>query len=95
MAEFKGPFGAKIGKAEFDKYVTRFQQNNPKKTKSVIFHRETFERILSNPDVFSVSVFYGEGDDGLDTVLLVGRDKNNELIYATAENRGGPCPPYC
>jgi hypothetical protein len=94
MSEFKGPFGAKINKLEFDKYVDRYQRKNPKKTQSVLFHREAFERILSNPEVFSISVFFGEGDDGIDTVLLVGRNKNNELLEFTTENRGGPCPPY-
>lgn len=95
MAKMTGPFGERIGKADFEKYIDRFQKKNPNKTKSVIFDRGVFERLLSNPEVSSVSVFYGEGDDGTDTVLLIGRDKNNELLYATAENRGGPCPPYC
>ena len=95
MAGFTGPFGERIPKVEFEKYIDRFQKKNPGKTKSVIFDRSVFERLLNNPEVFSVSVFFGEGEDGVDTVVLVGRDKNNELLYATAENRGGPCPPYC
>jgi hypothetical protein len=88
-------FGGKISKAEFEAYINRFQKRNPDSTKSVVFDRSTFERILANPDVVSVSVFLAEDPSGKTTVVVGGRDKDNNVLDVTLENRGGPCPPYC
>ena len=95
MAEYKGPFGARITKAEFEGYKDRYQKKNGSKTKFVLFDKATFQQILDHPDVVNVAVYFGETEDEINTVMLVGTDKNNEILYATAANRGGPCPPYC
>lgn len=88
-------FGGKINKEEFNAYINRFQKRNPNSTRSVKFDRETFERILANAEVVSVSVFLAEAPDGTNTVVIGGLDKNNDILDMTLENRGGPCPPYC
>jgi hypothetical protein len=87
--------GKPISKAEFEKMHKKYDQKNPGKTKSVKFHRETFERIMSNPNTEHISVYMGEMDDDTHTVMIVGVDKNNNILYDTAEDRGSPCPPYC
>lgn len=87
--------GQKISKEEFESLKDRYQKNNPGKTKGVIFDRATFERILRHKDTHYVAVFFGETEDGVNTVVFAGYDKSNQIISATTENRGGPCPPYC
>jgi hypothetical protein len=95
MAEYKGPLGASITRAEFESYKERFQKKNKDKTRFVLFDRATFQRILDHPDVANIAVYFGETEDGINTVMLLGTDKNNDPVYPTAANRGGPCPPYC
>ena len=87
--------GQPISKDEFDKMRYRFLKKNPDQTKHVIFDRETFERILKNKDIAHISVVFGADDDDRTTVMFVGIDSKGETMYATAENRGQPCPPYC
>jgi hypothetical protein len=85
-------FGQKISQDEFESLKERYQKKNPGKTRSVIFDREVFERLLSHKTDHIV-VFFGETEDNATTVMLSAVDKDKKVIYT--ENRGGPCPPYC
>ena len=87
--------GQKISQAEGDSLKDRYQKNNPGKPKAVIFDRATFERVLGHKNTHYVAIFFGETEDGTNTVVITGYDKNNNAISETTQNRGGPCPPYC
>lgn len=87
--------GERISKEEFEKLRTRYDSKNPHRTKRVVFHKESFERILSNPAVEHIAVYMGETDENTDTVMLIGMDSKSYLLYDTAEDKGRPCPPYC
>lgn len=87
--------GRPISKDEFEKLRKNYDKNNPKKTKSVNFGKETFTRIMSHPSTETISIFYGQEDDGTDTIMLVGIDAQGRILYSTTEDKGQPCPPYC
>jgi len=87
--------GQKIDQAESNSLKERYQKNNPGKTKGVIFDRATLERVLSHRDAQFVAIFFGETEEGVNTVVISGYDKNKQEILASTQNRGGPCPPYC
>jgi hypothetical protein len=88
-------FGQSISEDEGNSLKERFQKNNPGKTRGVIFDRASFEKILAHRETHYVTVFFGETEEGVNTVVLCGYDKNHKAIAATTANRGGPCPPYC
>jgi hypothetical protein len=87
--------GQKIDQDESNSLKGRYQKNNPGKTKGVIFDRATFESVLSHREAHYVAVFFGETEEGINTVVISGLDKNRQEILASTMNRGGPCPPYC
>ena len=87
-------FGQRINQDEFDAMKVRYQKNNPGKTRSVIFNRVTFERLLKH-DTEHIVVFFGETTDNVQTVMFAAVDKEKKVLYASTEDRGGPCPPYC
>jgi len=88
-------FGQKISQDEGNSLKARFQKNNPEKTKAVIFDRAAVESVLGHRDTHYIVISFGETDDGINTVVISGYDKNNKEIGATLTDRGGPCPPYC
>ncbi|MFZ6000244.1 MAG: hypothetical protein ACOYW3_07010 [Bacteroidota bacterium] len=85
--------GERINKAEFDKITKKYRDKNPGKTRAVIMERASFERLL-NTKATHFAIYFAENDAGNDTVAIVGMS-DNKLMYDTAENRGGVCPPAC
>ena len=53
------------------------------------------ENVLGHRETHYIVISFGETDDGINTVVISGYDKNNKEIGATLTDRGGPCPPYC
>ncbi len=85
----------KISKEEFEKITKKYQKKNEGKTRAVTFDRATFERILANPETAEIAVYFAENDEGKDTAAVIGVNKSSALLYETAENLGGLCPPLC
>jgi len=85
----------KINKTEFEKLTKKYQKKNAGKTRAVIMDRESFERILANKEVKKVAIYFGETDANEDTVAVVGLNEKGTLLFDSAENRGGLCPPNC
>jgi hypothetical protein len=85
----------KIDKAHFDRVTKKYQGKNQGKTRAVIMDRASFERILAAKGVSQVAIYFAQDDAGQDTVAVVGIDGAGKVLYNTAENRGGLCPPNC
>ena len=75
--------GQAIDQKESSSLKERYQKNNPGKTKGVIFDRATLERVLSYRDAHYVAIFFGETEDGVNTVVISGLDKNRQEILAS------------
>ena len=83
----------KIPKDKFDKMTKDYQKNNPGQTHAVRFDRASIEAILaSNPK--EIAVYFSE-ENKTKTVALIGIDSTDTLMYDTATNLGGLCPPNC
>jgi exopolysaccharide biosynthesis protein len=85
----------KISKEEFDKETKRYKEKHPDGTHGVTMDRASFERILAHPGVTHVHLANALDDAGKHTLAAIGMDAKGNLIAATAENRGGLCPPNC
>lgn len=85
----------RITKEEFKKMQERYDKRNPGKTKSVRFSKETFQRILDHAETDTIAIFFGDYEDDTNTVMAIGVNAKNELLFDTGENKGNPCPPDC
>jgi len=86
--------GSPISKAEFDKMRAAYDAKHPKKTKSVLFNKESIQPLLDNPKTKSIKIFFGLNEDGAETLMLQALDDKGEETTPPV-NRGQLCPPYC
>ena len=87
--------GQSISKAEFEKMRKRWKDKNPKKTQSVEFSLESIKRVLDSPKAAGIRVYFGENDEGADTVMLVPTTEDGKSNLSFIEDRGLLCPPNC
>lgn len=86
--------GKKISKEEFDRMSKKYQDKNPGKVRFVRFTKDAVQEILT-PDAEYINVYFGELEDGSNTIMLAAADKNKKLLSSDIMDRGQPCPPYC
>ncbi len=66
------------------------------KIKGGMFHREIFDKILSQKGCVGIRYYYAKMDDGTPTIVLVGVDSlGNDMSTAAIGEATYPCPPYC
>lgn len=66
------------------------------KIKGGMFHREAFDKILSQKNVIGIRYYYAKMDNGTPTLILVGVDSTGkDMIHGMIMERISPCPPYC
>ena len=87
--------GRNISKDDFEKMRKAYQSKNPKNTHAVLFHKDSIQRVLSTPGAESVRIYFGENENGDDTVMLLAADADGNNLYTAIEDRGQLCPPYC
>lgn len=87
--------GSPISKAEFEKMKKKWKDKNPKKTQSVEFSLESLKRVVDAPGAAGMRVYFGENDEGLDTVMLVPTNTDGSSNLTYIEDRGLLCPPNC
>lgn len=86
----------KISEEQFKKMRKAYKDKNPNGSNSVKFERNTFEELMNSDDVAGVRVFFGENDEGQDTVMLVGTNaEGTDLLENGIFDYGKVCPPFC
>jgi len=84
---------AKISKEEFEKGKQKFKDKNKNQPEAIIFDSAAIKEIADkNP---KVALYFIEGDDGKNTIAVLGIDSENKLMTSLIEDKGQPCPPYC
>ena len=94
--KFTGAENHNITLEEASALVGNYQIVNPEAAKSHFFGRNAIEKILAQDGVVGVRVYYGIADDGVQHLVMVGTDSDqNDLVKGVLAERAPKCPPYC
>ena len=91
----------KISKKDAKEYTKRFRDKEEKKDPlppmpPVAFHRDAYDRILSQPGCVAVRSYPALTAEGGATVVLVGVDVDgNDLVDGELAQAADVCPPFC
>jgi hypothetical protein len=76
--------------------VRRYRERHPEAIHASMFDRAIFDKILAQPGCAGVRMYYAEGADGVQTLVLVGVDvQGNDLSGGDIGDDHFPCPPFC
>ncbi|UTW61858.1 hypothetical protein KFE98_17865 [bacterium SCSIO 12741] len=78
----------------------KWQCNRPNEPKAFRFDKSDFEHLLSEPNVAYIRIYFGEDDQGKQSVFAVGVDQADYDLTGTETNSrvydfAQPCPPTC
>ncbi len=79
------------------RYINNYK-TNPKvpSIKGGFLARNAFEKLLAQPGVIGIRIYYAQLDDGTPTFVLVGVDANGkDMNSGLLLERIWPCPPFC
>ena len=64
--------------------------------KGGMFLRKELDELLAQPGCSAVRYYYGLDANGLDSLILVGVDKDgNDMVNGVLIDGHYPCPPFC
>lgn len=76
--------------------VERYRERHPDGIHASMFDRAIFDDILAQAGCTGIRMYYAEGTDGAQTLVLVGVDaRGNDLYRGLLGEWGSPCPPAC
>ena len=90
------PRDHRIALAEAASHTRRHREAQVSAVTAETFHADQVRQLLAQPGCAALRIYYGRGEQGAPTLVLVGADA------AGADLTGGdllewplPCPPYC
>lgn len=87
--------GSKVTRDQAEKMTGRYKATNVDQTQAVLFDAKVYAEILAYPGVVKVASYFGLNDEGKRTIILIGVDSKDQLLWATAADFGSLCPPRC
>lgn len=102
--------GEDIGYEKGAKMIKNYYDQNPDDALAHFIGRDMIEKLLAQPDVAGIRMFYAQNELGLRQLVLTGTDATgkNVLEYTNVEENGEivkkkglvvggvrTCPPYC
>lgn len=87
--------GSKVTRAQAEKMMDGYKSANVQQTEAVIFDAKVYSEIIAYPGVVKVASYFGINDEGKRTIILIGVDAKDQLLWATAADFGSLCPPRC
>lgn len=91
----------RISKDDARKYTKRYRDRQKKgealpPLPAVAFHRDAYDRILSQPGCVALRSYPALTEEGEITVVMVGVDAaGNDLVDGELAQQGELCPPFC
>src|SRR5687768_13530364 len=84
--EFKPNVGAKVPKADAEKWIEKFDKERKKDTRSVFFGRDVILSILAEDTTAGISFFFARKEDSIskkdaDTLVMVGTTEDGTLLW--------------
>jgi hypothetical protein len=92
---FNGNEGETITLTEGSELTAKYRAVDPNTTKAAFMGRNLLEQILAQPDCMGIRVYYGAYNDGTNTLVFVGADKNGNDMLDIIANKGSLCPQVC
>ena len=87
------PKGHRIPLAEAAEQTKRYRES---RHSAGLFLRQELDELLAQPGCSGLRFYYGRNRDAMDTVILVGVDKNgNDISDGVLMDVHFPCPPIC
>lgn len=92
---FNGTEGGQISLEQGSALTTAYRRENPNKIIARFFGRDILERILAQENCMGIRMYYGIDENGVNELVIVGADQNeNDLIDLVADI-SSPCPHAC
>ena len=87
------PKGHRIPLSEAAEQTKRYRDSM---SKGGLFLRGELDDLLAQPGCSGLRFYYGRDKDGMDTLILVGVDKDgNDIVNGVLLDLHFPCPPVC
>lgn len=100
---YDGTEGSFLDPETAQRWIARYQDQEPFGIKAELFGKEKMMEILNQPEAIAFRVYYAKDDNEGWRLIFVGVDKDGRNLGPIAGGnaagllleRGVPCPPYC
>jgi len=93
---FDGNEGTFIPTTEATKMVADYQKGKPEEAiKAYFFGKNKLQSLLDEAGSMGIRIYYAEGEDGKQQMVLVAADADGNDLDALLLDRGSPCKPNC
>ena len=93
---FNGNEGEQVTLAEAAAWTKRYRTSNPTAIKASFYGMNKINDVLNQPGVVGIRFYNGEDSNGVNNLILVGVDANEDDITLGVIMESGPqCPSQC
>lgn len=92
---FNGNEGEQVTLAEAAAWTKRYRTSNPTAIKASFYGVNKINDVLNQPGVVGIRFYNGEDQNGVNNLILVGVDANeDDITTGIIMETGAKCPPY-
>lgn len=93
---FNGNEGEQVTLAEAAAWTKRYRTSNPNAIKATFYGINKINDVLNQPGVVGIRFYNGEDSSGVNNLILVGVDANeNDITNGIIVESGIECPSVC
>lgn len=92
---FNGKEGDLITLKEGADMTAAYREANPGATKGHFFGKDVLLEILNQTDCMGIRIYYGQDEDGVKQLVIVGANASENDILDKIADRSAPCPTQC
>jgi len=93
---FNGNEGEPVSLAEASAWTKRYRTSNPTAIKATFYGVHKINDVLNQPGVVGIRFYNGEDQNGVNNLILVGVDANeDDITNGIIIENGPPCPAQC
>jgi len=93
---FDGSEAEEFPLATAAEWTKNYRDAHPDGLKAHFFGKDILNDILAQPNCVGIRVYYALDRDGVQQMIMVGADANeNDLYDGIIAEVSRPCPPYC
>ena len=93
---FNGNEGEQVTLEEAAAWTKRYRTSNPTAIKASFYGTSKINDVLNQPGVVGIRFYNGEDQNGVNNLILVGVDANeNDLTSGVIIESGPKCPSQC
>lgn len=92
---FNGTEGEAISLETGATYTKNYRDENPDGVQSAFFGRDLLEALLAQPGSMGIRIYYGLNEDGIQELVLVSADADENDDLNLIVDKSHKCPPRC